>query len=140
MSTKAYESTKSVITGKYSSVESFIVAVNSFINGTSQSSETTELHQPPRQEQVDPTTVQEIQSSQTPTLTPATQLESVNSLTPSPASLVQNEQSLSSSPLQRPSASCKRNSLVSSNQQSLPKRLKYISDSIDEEIEKHRIG
>lgn len=180
MSTKAYESTKSVIKGKHSSVNDFITAVNSFIKGTVQPSELPSLCNLPSQNRsqplepdsptapqaqlqmqslelvslptLSPATQPEMQKQPSPTHLPAVQLpqtqiqssEPVNPSTPSRVtqSLIQTQPSptLLPAPLQRSSISTKRSSSLDSNQQSLPKRLKYINDSLDEEIEKHRKG
>lgn len=108
--------------------------------------------------------IQPLQSVNTSTCSLATnsqnQIESVNSLSCSPAtqsqiqiqpsvsvtsptcsSAMQSESQThqSSSPLQRPSTSTKRSRVLDANEQ-LSKKLKCISDTIDEEIEKQRKG
>ena len=65
--------------------------------------------------------------------------EAVSPPTRSPAMPFQIQQS-SISPLQQSTVSTKHGRSFDNDQQSLPKRLKYINDDIDEEIERHRKG
>jgi len=143
LSTKVYESAKSVITETYSSVDELIAAVNQFITESYSPSEpghSPTLLQPSSTIQ----STSEMQQSCMPTIlqsspTTDSQHSSLNntsfSVISSPVSPGQQLPTLPSS-----SITPKRSRNLDSHQQPLSKRLKCIRASIDEEIEKHRKG